>query len=866
MKQYMGIKQQHPDAILLFRVGDFYETFGQDAIAVSQAVGIVLTKRNNGGSKIELAGFPYHSLDMYLPRLVKAGFRVAICEQLERPSKEKKIVARGVTEMVTPGIATDDKLLEHQSNNYLCSVFFGHNNRMGIAFLDLSTGEFLVSEGSKMYMDKLLQSFSPSEVLFSRKDSKQFEEIFGDRFYTYPLDEWVFTEDYTNEKLTAHFETNSLKGFGVEDMKLAQVAAGSIFHYLATTENKNLLHITGIGRIPLDKYMWLDKFTIRNLELIFTPHEKGVALIDILNKTVSPMGARLMKKWIVLPLKDLKEIEARHSKVAFFIEEDEVCQSLIDKTQQVGDIERIIAKVPMLKINPREVMQLADSLSIVGEMKTMMAEMKEVGLQAYAQRLDECPTLQAKIRATIVAEPPTSLNKGGVIAQGASEDLDEYRNLVNDAKSILKKVQIEEAEKTGIDNLKIGFNSVFGYYLEVTNRYKDKGLVPDHWIRKQTLTNAERYITEELKTLEAKILGAEEKISVLEEELYSNLVLFISDYISQIQKDAAVIARIDCLSTFASIAKRNNYCRPTLDDSLVIDIKAGRHPVIEHHLPLGEAFVPNDIYLDNETTQIMMITGPNMAGKSALLRQVAIISIMAQMGSFVPAESARLGIVDKVFTRVGATDNISSGESTFMVEMNETASIMNNISERSLILMDEIGRGTSTYDGISIAWALAEYLHTNQTACPKTLFATHYHELNELTNTFDRIKNYNIATKEVGQKVIFLRKLQPGGSNHSFGIYVAKLAGMPKSIIDRANSILAHLEEKSIDLSQPEGQLKAAVKAMPAAPMQLSIFDQTDETATAIKAAIKNMNINDMTPVQCMLKLNELKGLIEEKN
>jgi len=762
--------------------------------------------------------------------------------------------------------STDDKLLEYQSNNYLCSVFFGNNELIGVAFLDLSTGEFLVSEGSSMYMDKLLQSFGPSEILFSRKDKKRFEEVFGDRYYTYPLDEWIFTEDFTNEKLNNHFQTNSLKGFGIEELSLAKVAAGSIFHYLATTENKNLLHITGIGRIPLDRYMWLDKFTIRNLELIYSPHEKGVSLIEILNKTVSPMGARLMKKWIVLPLKDLKEIEARHSKVDYFIQQDEQCQALIDNIQQVGDIERIIAKVPMLKINPREVVQLSESLRIVGEIKAQIGDMDESGLKDYAKHLDECPVLREKIKATLVSEPPNNLSKGGVVAEGANVDLDEYRNLVNDAKSILKNVQIKEAEQTGIDNLKIGFNSVFGYYLEVTNKYKDKGLVPDHWVRKQTLTNAERYITEELKTLEAKILGAEEKISILEEEVYQNLVLFISDYISQIQKDASVIARLDCLSTFAAIAKRNNYCRPTLDDSLVIDIKAGRHPVIEHHLPLGEAYVPNDIFLDNDSTQIMMITGPNMAGKSALLRQVAIISIMAQMGSFVPAQEARLGIIDKVFTRVGATDNISSGESTFMVEMNETASIMNNISERSLILMDEIGRGTSTYDGISIAWALAEYLHTNPIASPKTLFATHYHELNELSNSFERIKNFNIATKEVGQKVIFLRKLQPGGSNHSFGIYVAKLAGMPASIIDRANNILAHLEEKSMDVDDQKTDLKSAVRNIPSAPMQLSIFDQTDETAKAIKTAINKLNINDMTPVQCMLKLNELKDLLEEKN
>lgn len=866
MQQYNGIKQQHPDAILLFRVGDFYETFGQDAIAVAQALGIVLTKRNNGGSKIELAGFPYHSLDMYLPRLVKAGFRVAICEQLEKPSKEKKIVARGVTEMVTPGIATDDKLLEYQSNNYLCAVYFDSTDRIGVAFLDLSTGEFLVSEGSKMYMDKLLQSFGPSEIIFSRKDKQKFADIFGDRYYTYPLDEWIFTEDFTTEKLNGHFETNSLKGFGIEEMHIAKIAAGSIFHYLATTENKNLLHITGISRIPLDRYMWLDKFTIRNLELIYSPHERGVPLLQILNKTVSPMGARLMKKWVVLPLKDLVDIEARHNKVDYFMRSDDACQKLINNIQQVGDIERIIAKVPMLKINPREVVQLSESLRIVGEIKAQLNEMDEAGLKEFAKRLDECPKLRQKIGETLVAEPPNNLSKGGVVAEGANEDLDEYRRLVHDAKSILKKVQLEEAEKTGIDNLKIGFNSVFGYYLEVTNKYKDKGLVPDHWVRKQTLTNAERYITEELKTLEAKILGAEEKISLLEEEVYQNLVLFVSDFISQIQKDAYVVARLDCLTTFAAIAKRNNYSRPTLDDSLIIDIKAGRHPVIEHHLPLGESYVPNDILLDNDTTQIMMITGPNMAGKSALLRQVAIISIMAQMGSFVPAASARLGIIDKVFTRVGATDNISSGESTFMVEMNETASIMNNISERSLILMDEIGRGTSTYDGISIAWALAEYLHTNQIASPKTLFATHYHELNELSNSFERIKNYNIATKEVGQKVIFLRKLQPGGSNHSFGIYVAKLAGMPTSIITRANEILSHLETKSIDKQDQKVNIKEAVQNIPAAPMQLSIFDQTDETATAIKSAINDMNINDMTPVQCMLKLNELKGLIEESN
>ncbi|PHN05649.1 DNA mismatch repair protein MutS [Flavilitoribacter nigricans] len=869
MQQYFKVKNKYPDAILLFRVGDFYETFGEDAVKASQVLGIVLTSRNNGGSDIELAGFPHHSMDLYLPRLVKAGFRVAICEQLEKPSPQKKIVKRGVTEVVTPGIAMDDKLLDHKQNNYLAAVTFGRNDLYGLAFLDISTGEFLVCEGTREYADKLLQSFKPAEVLYSKDRKKAFEQQFGDKFYSFHLDEWIFTEDYAREKLLEQFAVTSLKGFGVEDLALAQIAAGSVLHYLATTENKNIKHISAIGRIQAGRYVWLDRFTIRNLELIYSPHDTGVPLINILDQTVTSMGARLLKKWVVLPLKNRAEVEARHDIVDYFLIHTDLDRELTDQLKQMGDLERLIAKVPMGKINPREVVQLKRALSVLVPIRESLGATGNDDLVKIAEGIKPCPDLKEKIAQAIIEDPPVNLSKGGVIADGYHEELDELRNIIQNSKDILLDIQQREVERTGINSLKIGFNNVFGYYLEVTNKYKNQ--VPPEWTRKQTLTNGERYITDELKKLEAKILGAEERSLELEEKLYEELVIFLLDYIRPVQHNAALMARIDCLLSFAKVARKNQYHRPTMDDSLAIDIQAGRHPVIEQMMPIGESYVPNDVFLDNEEQQILMITGPNMAGKSALLRQTALISLMAQMGSFVPAASARLGMVDKVFTRVGASDNISSGESTFMVEMNETASIMNNISDRSLILLDEIGRGTSTYDGISIAWSIAEFLHNNGECRPKTLFATHYHELNELANKFPRIRNFHIATREVGQKVIFLRKLTAGGSQHSFGIHVASMAGMPRSIVERAAHILAQLEQKSIEngLESPDGVKTQKVdtgQIAAADAYQLSIFETVDPTAGKLKEVIQELDLNRMTPIDCMMKLNELINILQEDN
>ena len=866
MGQYFKVKAKYPDAILLFRVGDFYETFGEDAIKASQALGIILTRRNNGGNDIELAGFPYHSLDMYLPRLVRSGYRVAICEQLEKPSPQKKIVKRGVTEVVTPGVAVDDKLLDHKSNNYLASLFWGRKDQAGLAFLDISTGEFLVCEGSLAYAEKLIQSFKPSEVIFSKDRRKDFDKIFGDKFYTFLLDEWVYTYDYGREKLLKQFEVQNLKGFGVEDMELAQVAAGAVLHYLDTTENKNLKHISAISRIQPDRYVWLDRFTVRNLELLYTNNDSGVPLIKILDHTVSPMGARLLKKWVVLPLKSEAAINGRLAVVSYFLENNTLSAELERYLQQIGDLERLISKVPLGKINPREVVQLKKALNIIEPLKELLMASDNAELGKIGEGLQLCKRLKEQIARQIVEDPPANLSKGGVIADGFHEELDDLRNIVLNSKELLLEIQRTEVERTGISSLKIGFNSVFGYYLEVTNKYKK--VVPPEWTRKQTLTNAERYITEDLKRLESKILGAEEKILLLEEQLFGQLVLELGDYIQPIQHNAGLIARVDCLLSFARAAQKNNYCRPEIDESLVIDIKGGRHPVIEQQLPLDEEYIPNDVYLDNEEQQILMITGPNMSGKSALLRQTALICLMAQMGSFVPAQSARLGLVDKVFTRVGASDNISLGESTFMVEMNETASIMNNISDRSLILLDEIGRGTATYDGISIAWSIAEFLHHNNIARPKTLFATHYHELNELAPKFSRIKNFHIATRDVGNKVIFLRKLAPGGSEHSFGIHVAKMAGMPRSIVERAEHILSQMEQKAIgnDNGEQEGGLnveKPDTAAISSASLQLSIFETVDPTAGKIKAALQDLNINNMTPIECMMKLNELKKVLE---
>ena len=872
MQQYFRVKAKHPEAILLFRVGDFYETFGEDAVKTSEALGIVLTNRNNGGSQIELAGFPHHALDMYLPRLVKAGYRVAICEQLEKPSPQKKIVKRGVTEIVTPGVAINDQLLEHKKNNFLASIAYAAKGRMALALLDISTGEFLVSEGNKDYIDKLLQSFRPSEVLVPRDRKKQFEQQYGDDFYVFGLEDWVFGFDYAREKLLNKFEVSSLKGFGVENMELAQVAAGAVLHYLETTENRNLKHVSALRRIQADRYVWLDRFTIRNLELLYSQHPTGVALLDVLDKTVTPMGGRLLKKWVALPLTNLTDIRNRQEVVAWFVEaEAEMREAPENLIRKMGDLERLISKVPLGKINPRELVHLRRALEAMRPLREMLSATGNEQLRRMGDSLHLCEALHERISKQLMDEPPVNLTKGGVIADGFDSELDELRYLVSHSKELLTGIRDREAERTGIDKLKIGFNNVFGYYLEVTNKYKDKNLVPPEWVRKQTLTNAERYITEELKELEQKILSAEEQILILEQKLFEELVFFVADYIQPIQHNALVIARLDVLLAFAKLAQSNRYCRPELDESFVIDIKEGRHPVIEKQLPIGESYVPNDVYLDREEQQILMITGPNMSGKSALLRQTALICLMAQMGSFVPAAEARLGLLDRVFTRVGASDNISSGESTFMVEMNETASIMNNISDRSLILLDEIGRGTSTYDGISIAWSIAEFLHENGLARPKTLFATHYHELNELAGRLPRVKNFNVATKEVGNKVLFLRKLKPGGSQHSFGIHVARMAGMPRWIVVRAGEILHQLEQKSLTVAEDEeGEVPVQKPdtSQIESPMalQLSIFDTVDETAGRLKAALTELDLNSMTPIDCMMKLHELKKIVEAES
>jgi DNA mismatch repair protein MutS len=865
MKQYYQIKSKYPEAIMLFRIGDFYETFGEDAIKASQALGITLTKRNNGSAAAEeLAGFPHHSLDVYLPKLVRAGYRVAICEQLEKPVAGR-VVRRGVTEVITPGVTTDDKLLDHKANNFLASVYEGKKGNMGIAFLDISTGEFLVSEGDWAYMDKLLQSFSPSEVIFPKSKKADFEQRYGDKFYTFSLDEWVFSDDFALEKLLQHFEVQSLKGFGVEGMEAATVAAGATLHYLATTEKTNLKHILALAKIQPDRYVGLDRFTIRNLELVHSNHEQGTSLMEILDKTVSPMGARLLKKWVLLPLKERTAIESRLHIVTHFIENQDFGESLVSFIRQIGDLERLISKVPLGKVNPREVKQIQRALYAIEDIKGLLKATQNAQLQKIADGLNTCKVLRDMIENQLVAEPPVNLAKGGVMADGFNTDLDEYRNIMTNAKDLLLDIQLKESVRTGIQNLKIGYNSVFGYYLEVTNKYKDKFVIPDDWVRKQTMTTGERYITQELKTLETKILGAEEKILELEEKLFQALVSNVGDYIQPIQHNAQLVARLDCLLSFAAVATKQNYCLPSINDSLDIDIKEGRHPVIEQQLPLGEQYVPNDVFLSPESQQIMLITGPNMAGKSAFLRQTALIALMAQMGSYVPARSANIGIVDKIFTRVGASDNISSGESTFMVEMNETASIMNNISERSLILLDEIGRGTSTFDGISIAWSVAEYLHDNGIAAPKTLFATHYHELSELAEKFPRIHNFTVSVKETGQKVLFLRKVIEGASQRSFGIHVARMAGMPKSIVERANLILQQLEQKHISV-ETEGEATSATpirQSLQAVeqPMQLKIFETQDPRMEKVKSILEEIDVNTMTPIEAMMKLNELKKI-----
>ncbi len=858
MTQYNTIKGKYPDAILLFRVGDFYETFGQDAIETAGALGITLTKRHNGAaSEIELAGFPHHALETYLPKLIRAGYRVAICDQLEDPKKTKKLVKRGVVELVTPGIALNEKMLDHKVNNYLAALYFD-KKEIGAAFLDASTGEFFVAQGSAEYIDKLLQSLTPSEIIYSKAHKKRIEEYLGDRFYLYPLEEWIFAPDFTRDKLLLHFKTQSLKGYGIEDLQSASIAAGSIIHYLQETQHQKLQHISSISRIKEDRYVWLDRFTIRNLELLYSMHEKGTCLIDIMDHTTSPMGGRLLKKWVVLPLRNQREIEQRLSMVGYLLEKVELREDLIELIKQMGDLERLIARVPMARINPRQVVQIKKALKAIIEIKKLCMESEDPNLQKLGDQLNLCQVIRDKIEVVLMEEPSAMVSKGNVIAEGVSEELDELRHLQQSGKDFLVQMQQRESEATGITSLKIGFNNVFGYYLEVRNRFKDQ--VPDTWLRKQTLVSSERYITAELKKYEEKIFGAEEKILSLETQLFEDLVLSLQEYIRPIQLNASLVARLDCLLCFAQVAEKNNYCRPTIDESLRLEIKAGRHPVIEKQLPAGDEYVPNDIVLDSEEEQIFIITGPNMSGKSALLRQTALIVLMAQMGSFVPAASAQIGLVDKVFTRVGASDNISSGESTFMVEMNETASIMNNISPRSLILLDEIGRGTSTYDGISIAWALAEHLHEHKKARPKTLFATHYHELTELSNNFERIKNYSIATKEVDNKVVFLRRLIPQATKKSFGIHVAEMAGMPKSIVKRANEILAELEQKSIS-----NDLRENLRQLPKAPTtyQMSIFE-VDGKMSQARRILESLDVNTLTPVEALLKLQELQELFKK--
>ena len=859
MRQYFEVKAQHPDAILLFRVGDFYETFAEDAIKASKVLGIVLTNRNNGGSKIELAGFPYHSLEVYLPKLVRAGYRVAVCEQLEKPSKEKKIVKRGISELVTPGVAFNGDLLDHKRNNYLCSYHRLHADQAAIALTDVSTGEFLVSEGSESEMIRLIKQFNPAEILTSREHLELLQNSLGQDYFYYHLEPWVYTESHATKQLQSHFEVKSFKGFGIDKYVMAQIAAGAIIEYLGQTHNQGLAHINNIQRIHTDDSVWLDDFTVRNLELVRGQHPTSTTLKDVLDRTITPMGARHLEKWILFPLIDIHAIQRRLDRVEFFFNKDLLREGVMDYLKRISDIERITSRIPLSRINPREIKQLSVSLNCLEEIKSLLKESGTPIIDELSASLLSCTDISERIDNTLVDEPPTLITKGHAIRSGYNEELDELRGVVRNSKDLLADIQHVEAERTGISSLKIGYNNVFGYYLEVTNKYKDKGLIPENWVRKQTLTNAERYITDELKVLEEKILGAEEKIQSLEERLYEELVVFLSEQISRLQQNAKVVADIDVLVSMANVALHLNYVKPQFDESKIIDIEDGRHPVIEYTLPPGDTFISNHVYLDTETTQIMMITGPNMSGKSALLRQTALIVLMAQIGSFVPATRVRMGIVDKVFTRVGASDNISSGESTFMVEMNETASIMNNLSDRSLILLDEIGRGTSTFDGISIAWALAEFLHNHPKFTAKTLFATHYHELNELASEFERIKNYNISTKQAGHKVIFLRKLIEGGSEHSFGIHVAKMAGMPNDIVRRAQTILRVMEQNALGGVERKGQIPP-----PAEPMQLNFFSESDENLKLIKSTLQSMDLNTMTPIECMLKLAELKKKLEE--
>ena len=861
MKQYIEMKKQHPDAILLFRVGDFYETFSDDALTASEILGITLTRRANGAAQyVELAGFPHHALDTYLPKLVRAGKRVAICEQLEDPKLTKKLVKRGITELVTPGVSINDNILNHKENNFLAGVHFGKGGVCGVAFLDISTGEFLTAEGAYDYIDKLLGNFSPKEVLVERSKRKQFEEHFGPRYLLFELDDWVFTEDAASERLLRHFETKNLKGFGVQQLPNAIIASGSLLHYLDITQHTHIAHITALSRIEEDRYVRLDKFTVRSLELLDSMNEGGRSLLNVIDRTVSPMGARMLRRWLVFPLKNVKKINDRLNGVEYFFRRSDLREAIEPHLDLIGDLERIISKVAVGRISPREVAQLRVSLSAIEPIKQICLSAEEPMLQYMGEQLNACALIRDRIEREINPDAPTLVNRGGIIRHGVNSELDELRDLSFSGKDYLLKIQQREIERTGITSLKISFNNVFGYYIEVRNTHKDK--VPAEWIRKQTLVNAERYITQELKEYEEKILGAEERISVLETQLFNDLVQAISEYIPAIQLNANLIAQLDCLLSFVKTAQENRYVRPEVNESLEIDIVEGRQPVIEKQLPPGEVYVSNSVRLDNDTQQIMMITGPNMAGKSALLRQTALIVLMAQIGCFVPAESAKIGLVDKIFTRVGASDNISLGESTFMVEMNEAANILNNISERSLVLFDELGRGTSTYDGISIAWAIVEHIHEHGRARAKTLFATHYHELNEMERTYKRIANYNVSVKEVDNKVIFLRKLVRGGSEHSFGIHVAKLAGMPQSIVKRADQILKQMEKENRQngIAKPTAEIASSRGGV-----QLSFFQLDDPVLSQVRDEILRVDINNLTPMEALNKLNDIKKIITGK-
>lgn len=855
MKQYNEIKRKYPDACLLFRVGDFYETFGEDAIRASKILGITLTKRGAGSeTETALAGFPHHSINTYLPKLVKAGLRVAICDQLEDPKMTKTIVKRGVTELVTPGVAMNDEVLQSKSNNFLASIYFG-KKQLGVSFLDVSTGEFLTAQGNEEYIDKLLQNFSPSEILIQKNNRNQFKESFGEDFNAFYLEDWVYQEDYAFETLTNHFQTNSLKGFGIEELQDGIIASGAILYYLSETQHNRVQHITSIQRIAEDAYVWMDRFTIRNLELYHSYNPNAVTLLDVIDKTLSPMGGRLLKRWLALPLKDANKIRSRHEVVTYLKENQEILQKIQYQIKQISDLERLISKIATGKVSPREVIYLKESLDAIIPIKTLALESKQEAVRVIGDSFHSCELLREKIKSTLNQDAPVAISKGNAIATGVHAELDELRSIAFSGKEFLEGIEKRESEATGISSLKISFNNVFGYYIEVRNTHKDK--VPAEWIRKQTLVNAERYITEELKEYETKILGAEEKIHQIEGQLFEQLVNWIATYIKPVQLNANLVAQLDCLTSFTQLAIENNYVCPIIDETFELEITNGRHPVIEKQLPVGVPYIANDVYLDRETQQLIMITGPNMSGKSAILRQTALIVLLAQMGCFVPAEAVRMGVVDKIFTRVGASDNISMGESTFMVEMNETASILNNISDRSLVLLDEIGRGTSTYDGISIAWAIAEFLHENP-ARPKTLFATHYHELNEMSEMLPRIQNYNVSVKELKDNVLFIRKLVKGGSAHSFGIHVAKMAGMPQTVIQKAQKLLKKLEKDH------SGDALHGIKSAKD-EMQLSIFNLDDPLLEEIKEEILGLDINTLTPVEALMKLNEIKRMLLKK-